>query len=390
MNLLDLAIIVALISAVGWGLSTGVAVQMGAYIGLALGLVAGAWAAPRVAGLSDDPPTKATITLFCVFGVGLLLALGGERLGAIASTALRRARLGPVDTVLGGVVAAFAQVVIVWLLAASLASAPLGGLGHLIQSSKVIGEIDRLMPPVPATMSRLGRLVDPLGFPRVFAGLEPSPSAPVAPPSPAMTDGVTAAAQASTVKIEGKGCGGIVDGSGFVVAPDLVVTNAHVVAGISKPFVMHSTGSLPAVPVAFDPALDVAVLRVEGLNAPSLRLTPTKVERGRGGVVLGYPGGGDFTAVPAAVRDEFTAEGRDIYNQGLTERDVYELQASVRPGNSGGPFVLEDGSVGGVIFAQSLSDRAVSYALTSLEVQPVVDRAAAEQTPVATGGCAAG
>jgi hypothetical protein len=389
MNLLDIAIILAVVSAVGWGLSTGVAVQMGAYLGLAVGLVAGALAAPRVAALAHDPPIKATITLFCVFGAGLLLAAGGERLGVTGSTALRRAHLGPLDAVLGALVAAMAQVVIVWLLAASLASAPLGGLGHLIQSSKLINEIDRLMPPVPATMSRLGRLVDPLGFPRVFVGLEPGPSAPVTPPSADLAAGVTEQAQASTVKIEGKGCGGVVDGSGFLVDTNLVVTNAHVVAGISRPFVVQASGSLPATTVAFDPGLDVAVLRVEGLSSTPLKLAAAAVSRGAVGVVLGYPGGGSFTAVPGAVLNEFTARGRDIYNQRVTDRDVYELQASVRPGNSGGPFVLADGTVGGVVFAQSLADRAVSYALTSMEVAPVV-AAARGAGPVLTGACAAG
>ena len=140
----------------------------------------------------------------------------------------------------------------------------------------------------------------------------------------------------------------------FVVAPGYVVTNAHVVAGVRSP-VVQSAGraDLAATPVLFDPRVDVAVLRVQGPLGPALRLSGEDQRRGAKGAVLGYPAGGPLTAGGAAVRREISALGRDIYGRTTVRRDVYELQAVVRPGNSGGPFVLASGEVAGIVFAAS-------------------------------------
>ena len=191
------------------------------------------------------------------------------------------------------------------------------------------------------------------------------------------------------MKVEGRGCGGISDGSGFVVAPDLVVTNAHVVAGISRPFVIDREGAHRASAVVFDPKLDVAVLRTQGVNDRPLPLVARTVGRGTEAAVLGYPGGGPFQAKPAVVLSESPAVGRDIYGRGLTTRDVYQLRAEVRPGNSGGPLVLPDGSVIGVVFARSSLNADLGFALTSVDVRDRVAEAEARRGTVSTGSCAA-
>jgi S1-C subfamily serine protease len=168
------------------------------------------------------------------------------------------------------------------------------------------------------------------------------------------------------------------------------VTNAHVLAGIDRPQVEERNGRKHrATAIFFDPNLDLAVLRTERLNVPALRVLASNVERGTGGAVLGYPGGGPFTAGPGAVLRQFNARGRDIYGRGLTERQVYQLQAAVRQGNSGGPFANADGVVLGVIFAASTTDSNVGYALTGTEVAPRVQQAAAQRQAVDTGPCAA-
>ncbi len=140
--------------------------------------------------------------------------------------------------------------------------------------------------------------------------------------------------------------------------------------------------------VLFDPRLDIAVLYVQNTPGPPLDLDPDEVERGTQGAVLGYPGGGPFDPEPAAVRRELHAVGRDIYGNSVVERDVYELQADVRPGNSGGPFVLKGGKVVGVVFAASTTEGDVGYALTSAEVIPKLSKAKTRTEPVATDGCA--
>jgi S1-C subfamily serine protease len=195
---------------------------------------------------------------------------------------------------------------------------------------------------------------------------------------------------ASTVKIVGFGCGQIQEGSGFVVAPGLVVTNAHVVAGIAGPMVQDASGSHPTSVVLFDPSYDLAVMRVQGLSERPLSLDPSQVARGVQAAVLGYPNGGPFTAVPAGVLAEFEAQGRDIYGQGLTLRNVYEIQSLVRPGNSGGPLVQPDGDVIGVVFSRSTTDGNIGYALTSPDVRSRVLLAESTSRQVGTGPCLAG
>jgi S1-C subfamily serine protease len=195
--------------------------------------------------------------------------------------------------------------------------------------------------------------------------------------------------QPSVVKLEGLGCGGIVDGSGFIVSQNLVATNAHVVAGISRPYVQDSTGTHAAKTVWFDPNLDFAILRVNNLTGGSLKLASTAAIPGQAAAVLGYPGGGPFSANPAAVIDTIRATGRNIYGEGLTVRQVYELKASVVPGNSGGPVVAKDGSVIGVVFAESTTYSEVGYALTSPKLISAVNQASSRQQTVSTGQCAA-
>ena len=176
-----------------------------------------------------------------------------------------------------------------------------------------------------------------------------------------------------------------------MAGPGLVVTNAHVVAGIVAPFVIDRQGSRhPGTRVVlFDPEVDIAVLRVAGLPATAkpLPLQRADAPRATSGAVLGYPGGGNFTSVPAALLAEIEATGRDIYNQNVTTRSVYEIQADVRPGNSGGPFVTSAGQVVGVVFSASVYLPNVGFALTGKVVGPEIDRAQNQTSGVSTGAC---
>ena len=176
-----------------------------------------------------------------------------------------------------------------------------------------------------------------------------------------------------------------------MAAPGLVVTNAHVVAGIAAPYVIDRENHrhLGTRVVVFDPEVDIAVLRVTNLptSAKPLALERSDEPRGTGGAVLGYPGGGPFTAGPAALLTQIEATGRDIYNQNVTTRSVYEIQADVRPGNSGGPFVTTAGQVVGVVFSASVYLQNVGFALTGHEVGPEIDRAQNSVAEVSTGAC---
>jgi S1-C subfamily serine protease len=240
--------------------------------------------------------------------------------------------------------------------------------------------------------------LDSEGFPIVFAGLPPEAAPPVSLPTNLAVRAAVLKAERSTVQIAGAGCGVIQEGSGFVVAPGLVVTNAHVVAGVPGPYVIDGVGRHRATAVLFDPRLDLAVLRVPGLGDPALSIDTAVVNRGTIGVVLGFPEGGPFDYKPAAVADPFLATGLDIYGKTRTVREVYQIDAVVRPGNSGGPLVasgdtadhIPDGTVIGVVFARSTINPGVGYALAMAAVEGDIGRVGSSSGPVSTGGCITG
>ena len=204
------------------------------------------------------------------------------------------------------------------------------------------------------------------GFPPVFAQLAPASAGPVALPGSAQLNQAVAPSGASTVKIVGDGCGQIQEGSGFVVGPGIVVTNAHVVAGIAHPMVQTGTNLLATIGRLLRPLLrprrPAGRLGSTRRRWPSI---PSRCPEGCRPPCSGIPGAGRSAASPAGVMAEFEAEGRDIYGQGLTVRNVYEIQATVRPGNSGGPLVQPDGEVIGVVFSRSTTNGDIGYALTS-------------------------
>jgi S1-C subfamily serine protease len=236
-------------------------------------------------------------------------------------------------------------------------------------------------------LSSLNKLIDPNGFPQVFNGLEPSPHSTAPMPSLGSFDGVVKAAAASVVKVEGTGCGGIVEGSGFVASNNRVATNAHVVAGVANPKVIDDNGIHNTRVIWFDPDLDLAVLQVGNLAGKPLQLNSAEQASNTTGVVLGYPGGGSFTAQPAAIIDHFTAYGRNIYDQGSTVRDIYSLHAKIIPGNSGGPVLGADGQVLGIVFATSTTYNNVGYALTGHQVAGELATAEKSTTVRSTGSC---
>jgi S1-C subfamily serine protease len=212
----------------------------------------------------------------------------------------------------------------------------------------------------------------------------------VATPTDAVTQSLANPAVLSTVKILGPACGNEQEGSGFVVGPGLVATNAHVVAGESTTEVVVAGTSYKATAVLFDPSFDLAVLRTKAPLGPALSIDPNLVTRGTQAAVLGYPEDGPLVIDPAGVTAEVTAIGRDIYNQGLVTRGVYALQADIRPGNSGGPLMGPGGQVIGVVFSRSTVLNTVGYALTSPGVLSRVQAAQSRLGAVSTGKCTSG
>jgi S1-C subfamily serine protease len=398
-NLLDLVLAFLLVSYGFIGYRHGFVVSVMSLVGFLAGGALGMWLLPellrRWSAVDNNVVWR---TMFLVFGVFAFAALGQ----AIAVAAGSRLRGGlkdrparVVDSLLGAVATVLAVSMLVWFLAGAVRGGAQTPLARAIGTSRIISTIDRL---VPAQTGRLfagfQSVLDREGFPRVFDGVRAEPIAPIAPPNNQLASGPgVARAAMSIVKITGvaTSCNREQEGSGWVVAPERVVTNAHVVAGTSSENVrIQGEGrSYEARVVVFDPKRDLAVLSVPGLPAPSSR-QGTSLTRSGGAVVAGFPLNGPFRLDSARVRDVLMATGADIYGTPGVVRQVYSLYARVQPGNSGGPLLNSSGAVVGIVFARSLDDDTTGYALTLDEARPVLNAANDSVSPVSTGGCVAG
>jgi S1-C subfamily serine protease len=302
--------------------------------------------------------------------------------------------MGPLrtaDRIVGGAVGLLGVLVAVWLLLPSMAGVP-GWPSRQARNSRIARAVDTNFPAAPDTLQALRRLVGDSTFPQVFSALQPAPDTGPPPADSGLSPAVLARVSASTVRVEGEACRRIQEGSGFTVGPNLVLTNAHVVAGERSTSVTILSGRLEAaVVIAFDPNRDLALLRVPSLTQAPLALstaTSTAQINSRG-AVFGHPGGVDRLVVsPASVRQDVLALGRDLYDSHDTKRDVFILASGLMPGDSGGALVNQDGLVIGVAFAIAPDRPGTSYALTAAEIRSILPLA--RSGPVATGPCLSG
>jgi S1-C subfamily serine protease len=387
MNAVDILILLAVAGAATYGVAQGAVVQVLSFGGFWIGLVIGAAIAPSLSRLAGEGFGRALATLAALLVLPAILGGLGQQVGVRALKLVRRAKLAKADSALGAVIAAIATLAIVWLFALVYASGPSPQLSAAIHNSAIARGLVDTLPPAPEVFARIRQLVRQSHLPQVFAQFEPEAPAPVALPSDPVVRAALGVAGESTVKVVGVACGQIKSGSGWVAAPGIVVTNAHVVAGVDDPSVEDAGGRHGSTTILFDPDLDVAILRTSGLAGTPLPLLQAEVDRGEQGAILGYPEGGPLRAEPAAVLRRVEAVGRDIYGEQLTRRAVYQLQTIVKPGNSGGPFLRSTGEVVGVVFSTSTTEPNVGYALTSEDVARDVDEARTRRAPVDTGRC---
>ncbi len=387
MNIIDVVIILVAAASVARGYRIGLARQAGSTIGFIAGLFVGSWIASAIIGHMESPASRSLVSLIVVLGLSFLFMTIGELAGITLKRRLINRPVDKLDGSLGSVMAVVTVLFAAWLIGSILVLAPTSQFQQNVKGSAILSNLSRELPPATTLLSSLNKLIDPNGFPQVFTGLEPHPGTQSELPSLGSFDSVVATARPSVVKIESAACGGIVDGSGFVAGNGIVATNAHVVAGAKSPKVLDANGIHDARVVWFDKDLDIAVLRVSDLAGKPLALNTNQQIGGTGAVVLGYPGGGGFNAQSAVIVDRFVALGRDIYNQGITRREVYSVQAHIIPGNSGGPVVDADGQVIGVVFATSTQYNTIGYALTGQQVAGAINQAQTSNTTYSTGAC---
>lgn len=383
--MLDVVLIVLAVMAAVGGYRLGFIARATSWLGLAVGVAAGALLLPPLLRQMRDS-NGVTVALIAI-GVLLASALVGQGLGLVLGTRLHVALppgpLRRLDQVVGAALGVVGLLVALWLLLPALADVP-GLTAEQARGSVIAREVNDRFPDAPDTLQALRRLVGDNPFPQVFDALRRSPDPGVAPGASGLSEDLAASIAASTVKVEGEACSRIQEGSGFFVADDLVVTNAHVVAGEDDSDVVLADGSrLDATVVAFDPARDLAVLRAPGADRPALPLREGTV--GTTGGVFGYPGGGPLEISPFQVGEEITAVGTDIYDGGRSERQVLVLAAHLAPGDSGGALVDGRGRVVGVAFAIAPDRDGVAYALAVEELTAVLagDLTAERDT----GGC---
>lgn len=399
-DLLDLLLIGLAILAGFGGFRRGLICSITSFLGFAVGAVVGVHIAPSLARGILSAPSNAIaadqalgqrlVTLAVVLVFASIGNFAGQWIGGKLRALIVATPLGPVDGVGGAVISVVSLLAVAWLFALALAYAPAPPLARQIHRSLVLQTIDRAVPNQgQQVVAALLREVQRHDLPAVsgpFATLL-APSVPA--PDPAVIPAATRNAASSILKVTGNApsCSRSVEGSGFVYANQRVLTNAHVVAGVRQPRVsLPGGGSLAARVVLYDPNADIAVLYVPGLNRRPLALAGA-VGGGTSAVVAGYPENGPFTAVAARIAARTEVTGPNIYQSRTVSRQVYTVRGQVRPGNSGGPLLSATGEVYGIVFAASIDQTDVGYALTNAQVEPDARAGQAATQSVGTQGC---
>lgn len=396
MNWVDvLVLLLALLGAVS-GARSGLVTALFSFLGVFAGAVVGIKVAPLLLERIEDDIARLALGV----GIVVLLVAFGETFGMWAGRELRdrittNVGLTGVDNALGAVLQCAAVLVVAWLVALPFTGATaVPGLASAITSSSTLRMVDSVMPEYARNLpDELREMLGVTGFPEALEPFSQTPSAPIEPPDDALSSSeVVRDARQSVVKIRGRAesCGRAMEGTGFVVAPHRVMTNAHVVAGANEVGVEIGRGRLDAEVVHYDPSTDLAVLSVPDLTAEPMDLAPDPAGRGEDVIALGYPLDGPYTASPGRVRQQITLRGPDIYDEDTVLRDVYTVRGTIRSGNSGGPLVDTGGDVVGVIFGAAVDDPDTGFALTRDEVADEVDAASSYQEPVSTGACSNG
>jgi len=388
MVVVDVVIVLLLIAACIAGVQRGFFASIGTFAGIAAGAFAAFWLTPLVSGWVPSPVWRGPAVIVAAIGLVFVGAATGAAIGSALRSGADRLKLRGVERFLGGIASVLAALLALAFVAPAIAVAGIPVVSSAVASSNILRGIEAATPdPVAAALAQLRGAVLDDSLPGLGQLLGPATVDP-APPV-ALDDPELQRAAASVARVSGNAyaCGRGSAGSGFVIAEDRVVTNAHVLAGVDTPIVeLPGVAAREGRVVYFDPIDDLAVIAVDDLGADALPFSPT-LAAGDAAAVQGYPYGGPFTMVTAGVESVGTAQVPDVYDESSNPREIYALDAVVRPGNSGGPLLTDDGAVAGVVFARAENDENLGYAMTMAELDPVIARAPSLSNIVSTGSC---
>jgi S1-C subfamily serine protease len=380
-TVLDWAIVAFTIAFAMWGYRQGLIVGVLTLLGFGAGALAGSRFGPLLLNEGSSSPYAPLFAALGALLVGAVVAVTLESLALGLRKRLIRGRaLHLADGAGGAALVAAVALGLTWVFGAVALHAP--GTAQLradVQRSEILRSLNDVLPPSGPILNALNR-VDP-------APSITGPTTPVPPPDPAIaSDPDVEQASRSVVRVLGTACGLGVEGSGWVVQPDLVVTNAHVVAGEDDTTVTTLDGaSLDATPVHYDPDNDLALLRIDAPSVPALEVSP-EPRRGAAGAVLGYPENGPYAVAAARIGDTSDVISEDSYGQGPIQRSIAFLRGSVRSGNSGGPLVDSMGRVMATVFAATTSGPPGGFAVPNDVVRSALrDATAPEDTGPCTG-----
>lgn len=388
---LDIFVVAIAITAAMSGWRHGAIASAFSFVGVLVGAAVGVTLAPdMVAGVSD-PRGRVLLGVLAV----IVLVVIGQALGMVGGRYVRRllsrGAVRTVDSMAGALFQTVTVLVIAWLLAVPLASNSQPAVASAVRGSWVLSNVNEVVPDwIRASPGRLSALLDNSGLPDVLGPFGKTPITNVDPADAALAASpVVAAARVSVLEILGSApsCQRALEGTGFVISPERVMTNAHVVAGTNDVVIQTDRGPMEATVVLFDPDNDIAVLDVPGLSAPALSFSAVPARSGDDAVVLGYPGGGPFTATAARIRDTIMLRGPDIHHSATVTREVYTIRGQVRSGNSGGPILGLDGQVLGVVFGAAADDSETGFAVTAAQVRASLDASDSLDRAVGTGTC---
>jgi len=395
MNFIDIFIAAAFLI-FGWiGFRRGILRTILSIIGLIVGGAAGAIATPSIQSLISNNAFgfKPTIGLTSIIlGASLGMFLFGVLGSFLRVVLLPFPFMKTIDSLIGFGLAIVAVASISSTLSSAAQVIPNKTVNNLFSQSQLISQIDQYLPErFKDAAQKIQNVITDSPLPKVFKSLVESRITPTQLETDVAIPEIVTKSVASTVRIDGiaESCSAAMVGTGFIVSPERVITNAHVVAGVKEPVItlFNSQTKLGGRVIAIDRKKDIAIIFVPGLTGEKLTfigpVTPNEI-----GFVVGYPNGGNLRTMPVSVTSEFESIGTDIDGNGETRREVIVFGGDVKPGNSGGPLLNDQGQVLGVVFAADAENKNTGYALAPSEVAKLVSETSSVMQAIETGECA--